>query len=173
MADPKTDDRTLAERENDASDRWTELYGEALDVKARFETLEQDVTRIEGVSAALDDQAFEIAVQQSGALDMMNGPVAQDGDGHVPLMEVVNARTEDLQGEVIDAAGDLAASRADMRELEHDMDLVEADVMDLGDEVHAIRAEGGHIHPEATDAEREAQEWTDERLEEAAHAHAE
>lgn len=170
MADPKTDDRPLAERENDASERWTELYGEALDVKDRVETLEQEVTRSEGVSAALDDQAFEIAVQQSSALDMMNRPVSQDGDGHVSLMEVVNARSEDLEGDVIDAAGDLAGIRADMRDLEHDMDLIEADIMDLGDEVHAIRAEGGHIHPEATDAEREEQEWADERLEDAAHA---
>lgn len=169
MADPKTDDRTLAERENDASDRWTEVYGEAVDLKDRLDTLNQDVSRSEAVSAALDDMAFEIAVQQTGALDMTSGPVAQDGDGHVPIMEVVTARTEDLEGEVIDAAGDLAGVRADMRDLEHDMDLAEADVLDLGDEVHAIRAEGGHIHPEATDAEREEQEWMEERLDEAAH----
>lgn len=169
MPDHKPDDRTLTERENDASERWNELYADAVVVEEVYNGLKEDVTRAEAVQEGLDDKAFEIAVQQSGALDMMNGPISQDGDGHLPIMEIVNARNDALHGEVVDQADTLMGIRADMRDLEHEIDVVAADIEDLADDVHEIRAEGGHIHPEATEAEAEEAEWMDERLDEAAH----
>lgn len=169
MSEQKPDDRSLAERENDASDRWSELYAEAVDMKDRLDVIENDVSRTEAAAGGLDDRLFEISVQQSGALDLMNGPLVQDGDAHLPIMEIVEAGRDDLRGDLIDAADDVVGTREDLRDAQHDMELLEGEVEDLSVEVSAIRADGGHIHPEPTDAEREEQEWMEERMDEAAH----
>lgn len=170
MADPKTDDRTLAERESDATDRFQELRADALEAQERLGELDADLTDVEGRVAELDDRAFDITVQQSGAMDLQSGPLGNDDDAMVGVMKIVHAETYELRSDLVDAVDDLVEVRHGVDALGEHLKTLDGDVDGLVVEVDAIRAEGGDIHPEPSDEDIEDQEWMQERMDEALHA---
>ncbi|KAF0172066.1 MAG: hypothetical protein FD124_1990 [Alphaproteobacteria bacterium] len=172
MNDEPADTRTLAEREADATDAFNDLRSDANDAKDRLDDLGRDVSGLEREVRDLDDRVFDLVVQESGAMDLQNGPIVADTDDAGEIMAIVGEGAEGVRGDLIDLAEGVIDARADLTDLETDLTDMTARADALATEVEAIRADGGDIHRDDVEAQEDdgMDAWTDAQLHEPAPA---
>lgn len=166
MSEPSVETRTLQEREDDASNAMNDLRADAEGMKDHLEAIGDDVTVIEENVSMLDDRAFDLTVQQSGAMDLMNGPLVEDTDNAHEITEIVEAEVSDVRADLLEVHDAMTDVKRDLADLGADLDAGHQRADVLAAEVEAIRAEGGDIHPDAVVAEADdgMGAWMDSQL---------